>query len=57
MMFLYSDDRNLGTRFLVALGCVDMQLVGYLCRLAQGLIFISEMGAHLYPRHESLSVL
>lgn len=49
-------DRNLSTRFPVALGRVDMQLVGYICRLVLRLIFISEMGAHRYPRHESLSV-
>ena len=45
-MFLHFGDRNINPRFPVALGRVDMQLVGYLCRLVLRLIFISEMGAH-----------
>ena len=51
------DDRNLNPRFPVVAGRVDMQLVGYLYWLVLWLIFIPEMGAHRFARHESLSIL
>jgi hypothetical protein len=51
------DNRNLNPRFPVALGRVDMQLVGHLRWLVLCLMFISEMGAYQFSRHESLSIL
>jgi hypothetical protein len=42
---------------LVGLGRVDMQLAGHLCWLVLCVVFISEMGAHRYARHEGLSIL
>ena len=51
------DDRNLNPRFPVVAGRVDMQLVGHLYRLVVWLIYIPEIGAHRFARHESLSIL
>jgi hypothetical protein len=48
---------NLHRFVLVGLGRVDMQLAGHLCRLVLCVVFISDMGAHRFARHEGLSIL